>query len=73
MARKPANLVYGVDDRPPWMVLAFLSAQHIFVMSSTLVLPVVLVSEIGGSAQQTRAAVAMTMLWNSFKYFVLCP
>lgn len=85
MAKKPANLLYGVDDRPPWTVLAFLSAQHVFVMSSTLVLAVVLVTEIGGSPEQTQATVAMTMMacglgtiiqslrWKGIGSGYLCP
>jgi xanthine permease XanP len=85
MARKPANLLYGVDDRPPWAVLAFLSAQHVFVMSSTLVLSVVLVAEIGSSPEQTQATVAMTMMacglgtiiqalrWRGIGSGYLCP
>lgn len=61
-AVKPANLLYGVDDRPPWSVLALLAVQHIFLMSSTLVLPIVLVSEIGSSNRQVQAVLAMTMV-----------
>jgi xanthine permease XanP len=85
MSRKPANLLYGVDDRPPWVVLAFLSAQHVFVMSSTLVLAVVLVTEIGSSPEQAHATVAMTMMacglgtvlqalrWRGIGSGYLCP
>jgi xanthine permease XanP len=62
MAKRPANLTYGVDDRPPLSVLFLLAVQHIFLMSSTLVLPVVLVSEIGGTFGQVRAVVALTMV-----------
>jgi len=62
MPKRPANLVYGVDDRPTLGVLALLGAQHVFLMSSTLVLPVVLVSEIGGSFDQVQAVVALTMI-----------
>jgi xanthine permease XanP len=85
MAKKPANLLYGLDDRPPWTVLAFLSAQHVFVMSSTLVLAVVLMSEIGATALETQATVAMTMMacglgtivqawrWRGIGSGYLCP
>jgi len=52
MAKRPASLTYGVDDRPPMSTLMLLGVQHIFLMSSTLVLPVVLVKEIGGSFQE---------------------
>jgi len=62
MARPPENLIYGVDDRPPAPVLLLLGMQHIFLMSSTLVLPVVLVSEIGGGFDQVRSVVALTMI-----------
>jgi xanthine permease XanP len=62
MAKKPANLVYGVDDHPPLPVLVLLALQHIFLMSSTLILPVVLVSGIGGTFEQIRAVVSLTMI-----------
>lgn len=62
MARKPANLIYGVDDKPPFGVVVLLGIQHIFLMSSTLLLPVVLVSEIGGSFVEVRNVVALTMI-----------
>jgi xanthine permease XanP len=62
MAKRPANLIYGVDDRPPLPVLLLLAVQHIFLMSSTLVLPVVLVREIGGTFDEVRAVVSLTMI-----------
>lgn len=60
--KRPEGLVYWVDERPPRSVLFVLSVQHIFLMSSTLVLPVVLVGEIGGSFEQIRGVVAFTMI-----------
>jgi xanthine permease XanP len=62
MAKKPAGLIYGVEDRPPLPTLALLAVQHIFLMSSTLVLPIVLVTEIGGDFKQVTAVVALTMI-----------
>ena len=62
MARRPEHLIYGVDDTPPYPVLFLLGVQHIFLMSSSLVLPVVLVSEIGGGFDQVRSVVALTMI-----------
>ena len=62
MAKKPAGLIYGVDDRPPPSALALLAVQHVFLMSSTLVLPVVLVTEIGGDFAEVTAVVALTMI-----------
>ncbi|KAF0100657.1 MAG: nucleobase:cation symporter-2 NCS2 family [bacterium] len=62
MAKLPENLIYGVDDKPPVPVLLLLGMQHIFLMSSTLVLPVVLVTEIGGGFDQVRSVVALTRI-----------
>jgi Xanthine/uracil permeases len=62
MAKKPANLIYGLDDKPSFPVLLLLAVQHIFLMSSTLVLPVVLVKEIGGSFNDVRSVVGSTMI-----------
>ena len=62
MARRPPGLVYAENERPPLPALAALGLQHIFLMSSTLVLPVVLVSEIGGSFSQVRASAAASRL-----------
>jgi xanthine permease XanP len=62
MPRRPPGLIYAVDERPPALTLFILSVQHIFLMSSTLVLPVVLVSEIGGSFEEVRGVVALSMI-----------
>jgi len=62
MARRPEHLIYGVDDKVPLPMLFLLSFQHIFLMSSTLVLPVVLVTETGGGFEQLRSVVALTMI-----------
>ncbi len=62
MSHRPDILLYGENDRPPLPVLMALGVQHIFLMSSTLVLPVVLVTEIGGSFEQVRGVVALTMI-----------
>jgi NCS2 family nucleobase:cation symporter-2 len=85
LADKPAGLIYGVNEKPPTAVLLLLALQHIFLMSSTLLLPVVLVSEIGGGSDQVRAVVALTMIacgigtilqalrWRGIGSGFLCP
>lgn len=60
--KTPANLIYALEDQPPWPVLLLLGFQHIFLMSSTLVLPVVLLTEIGGSFTEVRSVVGLTMI-----------
>lgn len=62
MAQKPKDLIYGLDDKPPFTALLILGCQHIFLMSSTLVLPVVLVREIGGTFEEIRSVIALTMI-----------
>jgi len=62
MASKPRDLIYGLDDRPPIGDLLILGCQHIFLMSSTLVLPIVLVTEIGGTFDEVRSVIALTMI-----------
>ncbi len=62
MTKRPDNLVYGLDDRPPFFVLLLLGIQHVFLMSISLVLPVVLVTEIGGGFEQVRTVVALSMI-----------
>ena len=85
MAKRPAGLIYWVDEKPPAFELVVLAVQHIFLMSSTLVLPVVLVTEIGGGFDQVRAVVALTMIacglgtivqamrWRGIGSGFLCP
>jgi len=62
VATRPDSLIYGVDERPPPATLLLLAIQHIFMMSSTLVLPVVLVAEIGGGFGDVAAVVSLTMI-----------
>lgn len=60
--RRPEGLIYALDERPPMITLAMLGLQHILLMSSTLLLPVVLVTEIGGSFGEVRSVVALSMI-----------
>ena len=62
MASKPQDLIYGLDDRPPLADLLIIGCQHIFLMSSTLVLPIVLITEIGGTFVEVRSVIALTMI-----------
>jgi NCS2 family nucleobase:cation symporter-2 len=62
MPRQPPGLIYAVGERPPALTLFVLSVQHIFLMSSTLVLPVVLVTEIGGSFVEVQGVLALSMI-----------
>jgi NCS2 family nucleobase:cation symporter-2 len=62
MSSKPQDLIYGLDDKPPLAHLLVIGCQHIFLMSSTLVLPIVLITEIGGTFDEVRSVIALTMI-----------
>jgi xanthine permease XanP len=62
MPKKPVQLIYGVDDKPPAFASFMLGLQHIFTMASTLVLPVIIVKEIGGSFLQIQSMLGFSML-----------
>jgi NCS2 family nucleobase:cation symporter-2 len=58
----PQPLLYGLLDRPPAVKLLLLAFQHICLMASPLVLPAVLVAEIGGSRAEAQTVVALSMI-----------
>lgn len=62
MATKPASLIYGVDDKPPLATSFLLGLQHVFGMSSTLVLPVIIAREIGAGFEAVQAMVCFSMI-----------
>lgn len=66
MANPPKGMIYGVDDKPPFFVTVLLGLQHIFTMSSMLVLPVVIVQEIGGSFLEINSVVSFSMIAAGF-------
>jgi len=62
MPRKPPELTYGVDDDLPFATNLLLGLQHIFIISISLIFPVVVVRSIGGTPQQAEFMVSMSML-----------
>lgn len=82
---KPGQLIYGVEDRVPPLHMLVLAFQHIVLMSVGLMLPVVLINEIGGSPAEVRHVVAMSMIacgigtilqalrWRGIGSGFLCP
>lgn len=55
-------LLYGLTDRPPPVRLLLLAFQHVCLMASPLVLPAVLIAEIGGSRTEAQTVVALSMI-----------
>jgi xanthine permease XanP len=62
LARKPAQLLYGLEDRPPALVLLALGVQHVVVSSVGWIFVVVIVSAIGGSAAQAADVIRASMI-----------
>src|SRR6185436_126202 len=62
MAKKPAGLIYGVDDTPPLTVSALLGLQHVFVMTAGWIMVVVIVSTIGGTEAEVENVLRMSMI-----------
>jgi xanthine permease XanP len=62
MAKKPTDIIYGVDDDPPLATTLLLGFQHIFILSIAFIFPVVIVSEIGGTPEDAENLICMAML-----------
>ena len=62
MAQKPANLIYGLEEKPPALITFFLALQHISIISIGFLFPVIIVREIGGSLPQAIRFVSASML-----------
>jgi xanthine/uracil permease/uncharacterized protein YigA (DUF484 family) len=58
----PADLIYGLDDRPPPGVLALLGAQHVFIAFIMLVVPVLIALEAGLARAQAASVVSMSLI-----------
>ena len=62
MAKKPAGLIYGVDDKPPLPVSALLGLQHVIVMTAGWIMVVVIVTTIGGTPEVVANVLRMSMI-----------
>lgn len=62
MAKKPANLVYGVDDNPPLGITLLQGLQHVFIMTVYFIFPVIVIHAVGGSDEQAATMIKMSMI-----------
>ena len=62
MAKKPANLIYGLDESPPLGTTLLLGLQHILALSSAFVYPVILAQETGMLAAQAERMIHVSMI-----------
>lgn len=59
---KPAELIYGLNDRPPPGALAVLGAQHVFIALIMLIVPVILAIEAGMTPSGTASLISMSLI-----------
>jgi len=62
VAKKPANLIYGLDESPPLGTTLLLGLQHILALSSAFVYPVIVLQETGMLAAQAERMIHASMI-----------
>jgi xanthine permease XanP len=62
VAKKPANLIYGLDESPPLGTTLLLGLQHILALSSAFVYPVIVLRETGMLAAQAEQMIHASMI-----------
>jgi xanthine permease XanP len=60
--KKPANLIYGIDDRPPLLDSVVVALQHLLVIAVNLIYPLLLARQAGLSAEATAAMLRIGMV-----------
>lgn len=60
--KKPVNIIYGVDERPPLGVTLLSGLQHVGIISIILVYPLLVSREAGLSREATLDVLSMSML-----------
>ncbi len=62
MPKKPANLVYGVDEKPPLTIIIVLAFQHIFFLTAGLIVATMITRTIGCPSELVQSIVCMSMI-----------
>ncbi|NTW76634.1 MAG: purine/pyrimidine permease [Syntrophaceae bacterium] len=62
MQQKPANLVYGVDEKPPLRITIVLALQHIFFLTAGLIVTTMITRAVGCSSELVQSVVCMSMI-----------
>jgi xanthine permease XanP len=55
MARKPSNLIYGLDDKPSVTTLIFLGLQHSSIIFISMIFPVLIIRTLGNGIDPASA------------------
>jgi xanthine permease XanP len=62
VAKKPANLIYGLDESPSLATTVLLGLQHILALSGAFVYPVILLQETGILLEQAERMIPASMI-----------
>ena len=62
MTKRPKDLIYAVDERPPWPTLLLLGLQYAGLMAIYLVMIVIVFKAAGAPHWQTVSAVSLGMV-----------
>jgi xanthine permease XanP len=60
--KKPANLIYGVDERPPLFDSLVIALQHVLIIAVNLIYPLLLARQAGLSGEATAAMLRIGMV-----------
>lgn len=60
--KKPAQIVYGLDDKPPFPILVLSALQNVAVMAVYLIFPLIICRQAGVSIAVTVAVMSLAML-----------
>ena len=60
--RKPANLIYGLDDRIPLPICLLLGLQHSFHVTTALIFAMIVLQGMGASIAQAGFFISMSLL-----------
>jgi xanthine permease XanP len=62
--RKPSNLLYGLNERPPIGVTMALGLQHVFILFISLIFPAIIVNMLGPAIDphSARSFVSLSMI-----------
>ncbi len=69
---RPPNLIYAVDEDPPWVIMVVSALQHIGVMAITLIFPIIIAREANLSGTQFLDLVSLSMLGLGVANICLC-
>lgn len=55
MIKKPSNLIYGLNDKPPFLEIIVLGLQHVSIFFISICMPVLLIAHMGDMVDERSA------------------